>query len=149
MIEKYRKYKTKYKNLKKILSGGHGIFELDGKMYKSSQTLGGTTYSYYEMSPIYLTQNDITHIIGKENKSKILVINTVKLFDYFTKIYGGLNREKKLYIKWDKVREHYKGFYMDYTKDLYLERGSYNMYGRYSKISWLKHENCPIQVMMF
>ena len=114
--QKYYKYKSKYIRLKHLQSGGDviGTYSLNNENYKSVRTKMGKIYSYYEKSIGQIPKDQQTNDLRKPDKSKILVIDSIKIFDIFTGKYGDLI-DDELYIKWDKVREDYKGFYINFT----------------------------------
>ena len=54
---------------------------------------------------------DLFASVKRPNKNKILSLKTVDEFDTFTNKYGR-KKNKKVFIKWDKVAKDYKGIYI-------------------------------------
>lgn len=54
--------------------------------------------------------------LKKHNKNKILQIKTIKSYNAFNEKYGYI-KNNTIYIKWNNVKEHYAGIFMN-TKNL-------------------------------
>jgi hypothetical protein len=152
---KYMKYKLKYMKLKNTSinqSGGEniGIYMADGKHYRSHTTLDGKMYSYYEKEINKIDKDEITQNLKRPEPDKILVVDTIALFDHLTSKYGSLNKTFDIiYIRWDKLKEDYKGFYLDQNNDLAMERRSHAMFKYKRYISWWGNEYRAQNVIIF
>ncbi len=88
--------------------------------------------------------NDFVTINNKPNEDKILRIDNLDAFDEFTERYGALGSNDEdednefIYIKWNKVKDDYKGFYLN--TGLSSERYSTAVYKDNTYISWWEHE---------
>lgn len=147
---KYKKYKKKYLQLKTITENGLGIgmYKKDKNLFKSLRTDSGKLFSFYERSIGDVTENELTKKI-KANSNKILIIDSILLFDQFTNKYGKLNKDDVIYIQWDLVKRDYKGFYLNRSKELKLVRYSYAILNNHRHKSWWKHEYKYHDVMIF
>ena len=147
----YKKYKSKYLNLKKQIGNGYttGFYEQNGKKYISFKTENGNYISIYEEPIENFKLDDQTNNLKKPNPTKIITINTIDQFDHFTTKYGSLTRDKIIYINWEKVSKDYKGFYLNKSKELYLQRHDFAMYKMNRYPSWWSYEYNFINVIIF
>ena len=121
----------KYNNLKnrKAIeqSTTLGLARKGSKNYRIMMTDSGATFSFYEKSIGEIKSENKTKDIRFWSPTKVLVIDTVHLFDQFTNKYGSLKIDSRDYahnqiiINWDKVVRDYRGFYLDQTNDLERE----------------------------
>lgn len=155
--QKYINYKIKYLKLKKEVNTllnseykyGIGKFEMDGINYKSLKTDDGKFFSYYDKSIGELKEYQKTKNLKKKDPTKVLIIDDINLFDIFTNKYGKLNRNKIIYIQWDKVSEDYGGFYLESNNDLRQARHLFAVLNKQRYQSWWKYEYKYSTVMVF
>lgn len=160
---KYNKYKRLYLDLKRNnpAKGGAnivGYFEMDGQKYLSLKTEEGKYVSFYKESITNIDDNDKTRNLHKPQKDKILVIDSLYLFDYFTNKYGsktqasfegGQYEEPQIYINWEKVAKDYKGFYLDGKDELKMLRYGNALFKRNRFKSWWYYEYPYHEVLIF
>jgi hypothetical protein len=133
------------------MKGGNfdlGYYMLDNKKYKTRRTINKKLYSYYEIPFRNLSKDDTTYIV-RPNREKVLVIDSIKAFDIFTNKYVGIDSYDQLYIKWDLVRDDFKGFYIDSNEKLEHNRKSYLIYRKERYRSWWSREYYHKDVIMF
>ena len=157
---KYRKYKSKYNELKlansnnNSLVGGDAVgnYETDGHNFVSALTHSNRHYSYYEVNPLLVSTDDFTKRV-KPNNSKVLCVDNLVTFDIFTNMYAVVytdpEREQYIRVNWDKVSADFKGFYLDNNTLLRLQRHEYAIFKNKRVISWMRLEKIPLNVMMF
>jgi len=139
--QKYFKYKKKY--LKLLESG----YQKNGKYYDVYKTIDGNFMSYYRDSG--LDKYQITDDLRKPNRSKILVIDSIKVFDFFTQKYGVVH-DDAVYIKWNKVSNDYKGFYLNQeNKNLFFERHDHIIFKFRRLKSWWSNEYNFVGILIF
>lgn len=149
---KYLKYKSKYLHLKQEGRGVVGFYrDCKNKQIQSLRTDEGHYVSFVIKPLGHFKQKDFTNDTKKPHPNQILKVDTINVFDWFTKKYGGYTKTRKfLYIKWEKVAKDYKGFYLDReNKDLLLRRQSKAMLGKFFVKSWWENEYDFIGVMVF
>lgn len=149
---RYIREKNKKKESKKGKKGGGsiGFYKKNNKLYLTKRTNYGRIFSYREE---YLRDDlDFTYNLKKKDKNKIIKIDSIFLFDWFTSRYGFDYEIDKIGIHWDKVAEDYKGFYIEKNSDILLMRGSNIPFKRKRKTftSWLKNEDLDLdRVLIF
>lgn len=94
-----------------------------------------------------MNENDFPYdnyikIANKHEDNKILLLTDTKEFDIFTNRYGEL-REGGIKIMWRKVKEDYKGVYIDKDSDM-KKRMSRAYYKDKKYQSWIKKEGITI-----
>lgn len=152
---KYEKYKNKYLNYKKnyLVGGGSidGYYYKDNIQYKTFKTDENNYVSYYEENVDNIRDGEFTRELKRPDPTKILLIDNIESFDHFTNKYGQYGRDlETLYIKWDRVMNDYKGFYLDQTNtNLFILRHQYAYYKKYRLDSWWSYEYKPYSVMIF
>lgn len=82
------------------------------------------------VDPFAMEDTDFTSLIKTRNptramRDKILLLDTIELFDNFTNIYGSIKTIKnipQIVIDWDAVALTYGGFYLDKDNSYYNDR---------------------------
>jgi hypothetical protein len=154
---KYKKYKLKYLNNNKInnykIIGGsiQDYYYKDNKLYKVFVTDDNKRMSYYEEFRSNIDLSKFTTNLKRPQIDKILLIDTIELFDHFTNKYGLVATDlRSICIQWEKVANDYAGFYLDQSNvDLMRQRGEQTMYKMYRLTSWVKYEYTAINVIIF
>jgi len=159
-FDQYTKYLFKYHNTKipnnkniKILNGGgkmNGFYSHNNKIYKSYKTFNGNFYSFYELPFNELEKSIKTQNLKAPQPNKVLIIDSIFLFDWFTSKYGkNFDDEGEVFISWDLVQNDYKGFYLDHSNvDLKIQRHDNLIFKRNYCPSWWNNFDI-INVMMF
>jgi hypothetical protein len=97
-----------------------------------------------------LKENEFINLSDPSDKNKILQLNTLDEFDEFTDRYGNideLNNEQIIYIDWKKVRNDYKGLYVNHG--LYDDRYETAYYKANVYTSWWKLEYHADDTLLF
>jgi hypothetical protein len=174
--QKYMKYKSKYLGLKnEYLEGGVredgsnnnftdsqsttiGLFRKGRDNYRTILTDSGLSVSFKEVSIGDIPTDKIIRNVMKRNRKKVLVIETIHQFDIFTNKYGSVRMnglfskvpfETPIYINWDRVSMDYKGFYLNPTNELRMERYSHALLGAARLKSWWQYEYNYSDVIIF
>lgn len=149
---KYNKYKHKYL----IHNGGsiQGDYYKENnynRQYRVFKTYENKYISYYEAIPTEINKNDFTTNLKKPDPKKILLIDNVETFDFFTNKYGQICKDLETsYIQWNRVANDYKGFYLNSSNtDLFIQKHEYVNYKVYRLNSWWVEEYNVNGVMIF
>lgn len=146
----YKKYRSKYLELKE--SGFHtGSYSHKDQYYKVFRTDEKKYISYYEKPYLSIDTAEFTTDFRKPDKTKIALVNTPILFDYFTNKYGSITvNQNSIFIRWDAVSRDFKGFYLDQNnQNLFLHRRSFAPFKKYDLESWWKYEYTMNGVIIF
>lgn len=118
--------------------------------YLTFETDAGNYVSLYEIPKESIKEKEFTKEVKRRNKERILMIDTIPLFDHFTNKYGDLNDNDTIYIHWDKVARDYKGFYLDkMNTELSILRSGTAIYKRRRYMSWWDYEYDFYNVIKF
>jgi len=164
--QKYYEMKRKYLESKNILlhmienkhiqKGGVfsiGVYddEVDGHRYKVYRTDEHKNFVFREVPFREIDKSDLTSDLRKPDRTKILYINDLDTFNYFTNKYG-IYGEWELYIDWAKLSRTYKGFYLNKdNKDLFANVYAKARKGKFRLDSWWsnEYEKLTYDVMIF
>lgn len=90
----------------------------------------------HKMRPAGLDDDEFATFFDKTEKKKIVKISTFDGFDEFTNKYGKLV-DSKLHIRWDDVKEDYKGLIVDLNSDIVGTRDKKAMFKGDGITSWM------------
>ncbi len=162
--EKYHKAKKEYLELKKHLldininmKGGalsDGTFKENGFLYKVYRTEDNNRFTFREVPFREIEKNRLTSNTRKPDKNKIMFIDDIETFDWFTLKYG-MYDQWHMYISWDRVAKDYGGFYLNRNNDELKKhryaRARKGSEGKFRMESWwaAEYKRMPYDVMIF
>lgn len=163
---KYKKYKSKYLDLKKQIGRARGsdlkvtpledrmedpyddsvgytnpievFYSTDKKADSSNVTEKGNELFYKISKLSNFSKNKFTNKL-KPNMFSILKINTVKLFDKFTDKYGYI-KDNAINIDWKTVSNDFAGVYLSPNDDFQRQRFDKAPYKKKMYESWWEDE---------
>ncbi len=89
----------------KVIIFVHRDSEIVGE--KITEPFKGTVVSELEFD-----EDDFIDVKDKSDQTKIVIMDNIKSFDVFTRRYGFV-KDKFIDLKWDEIKKHYKGFYIE------------------------------------
>ncbi len=109
-------------------------------MYNVYRTEDYRTFSFREVTFRDIKKEDLTNNLRRPDKTKVLYINDLNTFNYFTNKYGRYDTWN-IYVAWDKVANDFKGFYLNKdNKELFLDVYAKARKGKYRMGSWWANE---------
>lgn len=102
------------------------------------------------VSELEFNEDDFIDVKSKSNQIKIVIIDDIKSFDVFTRKYGfkqETQKRKFIDLKWNEIKKHYKGFYIENSRILQENRYKVAFLSDERYGSWLVNNNIKLGVV--